>query len=82
MTTTTTADAMYADLCRATAYPDAVWNWHGYANTWLGRRRAEAAYMPREQGAAHCRAANRAYNRAERIWNAGRAARLAALESA
>lgn len=69
MTTTNTTNAMYADLRRATMNAS---DWHGCANTWLGRRRAEAAYMPREQGAAHCRAANRAYNRAEREWFAAR----------
>ena len=73
MTTTTTTNEMYADLCRATACREAEYNWHGYANTWLGRRRAEAAYMPCEQAVAHCRAANRAYNRAEREWFAARA---------
>ena len=70
MTTTTTTNEMYADLRRATANAN---DWHGHANTWLSRRRAEAAYMPREQGAAHCRAANRAYDRAERAWFAARA---------
>jgi len=72
MTTTTTTNEMYADLCRATATAYAV-DWHGIANTWLSRRRAEAAYMPPEQAAAHCRAANRAYNRGNRAWLAARA---------
>lgn len=72
MTTTTTTNEMYADLCRATAYPQAQYDWHGFAGTWLSRRRAEAARMPREQAAAHCRAANRAYDRAEREWFAAR----------